>query len=74
MEQEVPKQYVIYDHPQDHPNHFVVREWLIFPPGPQPGDAWLAETLEEARTVLPPDVIQIGGTDPTVPHVIEVWM
>lgn len=74
MEQAPFRQYAIYDHPRDYPDHFVVREWLIFPGHTQPGDAWLAETIEEARTVLPSGTTQISGPDPKDPILIEVWM
>jgi hypothetical protein len=43
----------IYDHPKDHPNHFVVRRWNIYPGRSEPvGEVHLFDTLEAARTMV----------------------
>jgi hypothetical protein len=66
-------QYAIYEHPEDDPENYVVREWLTTAAGTQPGDSWRAPELEEARRFLPPGVERIEWDDPD-PKIIEVWM
>lgn len=69
-------QYVIYDHPADHPDHFVVREWTIGKgPAPVPSDNFiLAASLEEARTHIPEGLVQIGRMPNDDPVIVEVWI
>jgi hypothetical protein len=69
-----PSQYVVYAHPTDFPNGYVLREWLITPQGTIAGEAWSAPTLTGLREALPDDAQLIAGQDPTEPKVIEVWM
>jgi hypothetical protein len=68
------KMYAIYDHPEDYPTGFVVREWLLSGPTPLAGQGWPAASLDEARGLLPDGVVQIGGPDPSEPQIIETWM
>lgn len=47
--------WVIYDHPRDYPDFFVVRRWYVTPDGVTPDEvAVLTGTLEKARGVIPP--------------------
>jgi hypothetical protein len=68
--------WVIYDHPADFPEHFVVRPWTVAGGGRlEPGSARLCGTLEQARAAL----VNLGlyrmdrqpDDDPTV---VEVWL
>ncbi len=68
------KQYAIYEHPDDYPQDYVVRTWLITDGGVLPGGAKRTTTLEEARALLPASVTRISGRDAQVPKLIEVWM
>jgi hypothetical protein len=61
--------WVIYDHPTDYPNHFVVRRWE----GSQPDQGCqLYETLEEAREAIPPGLCCFVG-DPD-PKILETYI
>jgi hypothetical protein len=68
------KQYAIYDHPDDYPDSFVVREWLVSAGEVQVGEAQTAATLEEARALIPVGARLVEGPDPSEPKIIEVWM
>ncbi len=68
------KMYAIYDHPEDYPTGFVVREWLLSGDQPVAGEGWPASTLDEAHRRLPAGSVQIGGQDPAEPQIIETWM
>jgi hypothetical protein len=70
----VLRQFVIYDHPTDYPLGFVVREWLVTAQGPQPGEAWTATTLEDARTHIPDGSVNLGRTEQDDAKIAEVWM
>jgi hypothetical protein len=68
-------QYAIYRHPKDYPSGFVVRQWHILADGStQPGSAFAASTLEDARGLLPEGAQQVSGQDPNDPVIVEVWM
>jgi hypothetical protein len=45
--------WTIYDHPKDYPEHFVVRRWKIETGQAVAGECKLADTLEEARKLVP---------------------
>ncbi len=69
--------YVIYDHPKDYPQHFVVRAWEVVcgVPVPIPSfDCLLANSLEEARSRLPEGLINIGREACDDPRIREVWV
>lgn len=69
------KQYAIYEHPDDHPEGYVLREWLILPGQTLPGDSHKVATLEAARALLPVGVSKVSqGPDPDAPKLVEVWM
>ena len=67
--------WCIYDHPSDHPNHFVVREWKV-EGGINiiPDDAALFDTLEAARASLPAGVTRFNAMVEDDPVIVEVWM
>ncbi len=69
------KQYAIYEHPDDHPDGYVLREWLILPAQTLPGDSHKVATLEEARALLPAGVSKVSeGPEPGATNLVEVWM
>ena len=46
--------YVVYEHPKDFPNHFVVRHWLIDGDGGKPTQRCvIGKTLAEVRSAIP---------------------
>jgi hypothetical protein len=72
-------QWVIYDHPKDYPDNFVVRHWTIhlrignarLVPDQ---DCLLANSLEEARGLIPFGFVRTPpflGDDPVI---VEVWI
>ena len=65
--------FYIYDHPDDYPRHFVVRRWDIRADNHvhMVEPVHLADTLDEARTLIPAGMVAMG--DPN-PNVVEVWM
>jgi hypothetical protein len=70
--------FVVYDHPRDYPDHFVVRRWII---GAQPGeplsdDGWLyiADTLEQIRNYIPPHCVRLERDPNDEPQIVESWI
>jgi hypothetical protein len=68
-------QWVIYDHPRDYPDHFVMRRWGItagnfFPTD----DVALADTLPEIRQAVPPGLYCLERYANDDPCIVEVWI
>ena len=68
------RQFAIWDRPDDYPDGFVVREWLVNPGDAQPGGAEYAATLDEARALIPAGAELVATSDPNEPKIVEVWM
>jgi hypothetical protein len=69
------KTFAIYEHPLDYPIGYIVREWYGDAEGKsEPGSAWAAATIEDARSLLPEGSVRIAGRDPKDPVIAEVWM
>lgn len=69
------EQWVIYERPADHPDHFVVRRWIIIPGKALPTDELhLADTLEEARAFIPPGLTRMVRSPGDDPVIVEVWI
>lgn len=69
-------QYAIYDHPMDYPEHFVVRAWFAFADGllqPDPA-CQLAETLDQARSLVPEGLTCLPRFEWDDPKIAEVWI
>lgn len=71
--------YVIYDHPRDYPNDYVLRKQAsIFVPGQPPESvqdkACTVGTLAELRALVPPGATNIGRHAADDPVILEVWM
>jgi len=69
-------QYVIYDHPKDFPDKFVVRKWIIKKNGILEFDTgvFVADTLEEAREFIPFGFTPMPVFQDDDPAIAEVWM
>jgi hypothetical protein len=68
------RMYTIYDHPADYPRHWAVRASTIRPEGPVPDDrVQLADSLEEARALIPPGLTCIPRFTNDIPCIEEVW-
>lgn len=69
-------QYVIYEHPLDYPEHFVVRRWEIgegkILAAKEP--LGIAPTLESARAMLPEGLYRIARDKRDDPAIAEVWL
>ncbi len=71
--------YVIYENPPAHPGKVVVRVWSIceFSPGewgPVSGPAFVADTLEQARSYIPNSFMRAGlNVDPDA-KISEVYI
>lgn len=69
-------QYVVYDHPADYPDCFVVRAWEIRRGAiePLPGRVvGVGDTLELARAHVPGGLANIGRQPHDDKTIVEVW-
>lgn len=67
--------WVIYDHPRDHPDNFVVRRQQVGPDGAIASTVFvLADSLEEARRFVPAGRVNIGRYEQDDPVIAEVWL
>lgn len=69
-------QYTIYERPKDHPDSFVVREWLIVRglDNPVPGElVRVAATLGDARAAIPDGLFNLGRSPGDDPVIVETW-
>lgn len=68
-------QYTIYARPRDYPNSFVVRRWRIYANDLRPDPSVnVCQTLEEARSCIPPGLVRIPRFRDDDPTIVEVWM
>ena len=71
-------QYVIYKHPGDHPDKFVVRRWLVHFETPprieRESEAIVVNDLEAARDMIPEGFILLGRMEGDDPAIQEVWI
>lgn len=67
--------WIVYDHPSDFPDQYVVRRWEVWPGLTKPTDeAFAAEDLGVVRAAIPPDAERITGRDPHDPCILETWL
>ena len=68
--------YVIYRYPSDYPNNYVVRRWrLVGLTGlAADKDYQLADSLGEARELVPKGLIQLDRSEGDDPCIVEVWI
>lgn len=69
-------QYVIYKHPGDYPDKFVVRRWRIGPAGELDAEidpTAVADSIEEAREAVPTGFVNIGRQLGDDWAIYEVW-
>lgn len=69
--------FVIYDHPKDIPDSFVIRRWQIGPEGQIKPDAQpfgKAYTLEAIRTYIPKGMTIMVRNPADDPVIVETWM
>ena len=69
--------YVLYDHPSDYPNHFVVRPALV---ASKRGKAqfsrngFLFDTIKEARDFIPKGMVRIHRDPADDPVIVESYI
>lgn len=72
------RQFVVYDHPLDHPGHFIVRVWRIGPGWIQPeARASGFVELEKARAWIQqefPGAVMLSRSPEDDPKILEVWL
>jgi hypothetical protein len=70
--------FVVYAHPRDYPDRFVLRRWWIgrTPGEPEADKDWfyLADTLEEVRTHVPAHCVRLERDPHDEPQIVEVWI
>lgn len=67
--------WVVYAHPKDFPDHFVLRPWLC-DKGTVSALPILgyADTLEEVRTLIPPGLARFLPSPSDDPCIAESWL
>lgn len=66
--------WVIYDHPADYPDYFVVRKWNVTDGVVTPlRDVHLFDTAEHARDSLPYGLV-LSPVSESDPSILEVWL
>ena len=68
---------VIYRHPKDYPDHYVVRRWRAYADKPVPAPAELVGvciSLEAARAIASPGRVKIMRSPGDDPVIVETWL
>lgn len=70
--------WVVYRHPSDYPDSYVVRQWVIPRDGSQPRAEFLpavvAATLADARLAVPFGLTRLPRYDADDRAIEEVWL
>lgn len=68
--------WVIYDHPRDYPDKFVLRKQTVFGTGEiVPNEkCHTANTLEEVRKFLPEGLCRLDRFAADDPAILETWI
>lgn len=69
--------YVVYDHPKDYPENYVVRRGAVRDNGILFVDAIptaVAQTLPEARDAIPFGLVRVDRDPDDDPVVVETWL
>lgn len=72
----VMSQWVIYNHPRDCPDKYVMRRWEILQSAELvvTGDTVQADTLEEIRLSVPRGLYRLERFKDDDPCIVEVWL
>jgi hypothetical protein len=69
------RMWTLYDHPKDQPDNYVARLWLVGDGRIIPtNDMFVADTLEELRLLLPPELSCLPRTPEDDPVIVETWL
>lgn len=66
--------WTIYDRPSDYPHHFVVRRWNIADPEMPSDFQALADSLEDARALIPKGLVRINRNPGDDERIVESWL
>lgn len=67
--------WTVYDHPLDFPEAFVVRAHRVTAGRSEPTDKiFVAPTLEEVRTLVPPGLHRLNRRPDDDPKIVETWI
>ena len=66
--------YIIYKHPSDYPNYYVVRQYGVKDSRTYSLASSLWNTLEQARKSIPVDAIRIERDPTDDPVIVESWI
>ena len=66
--------YTIYERPKDYTNFFVVRRWTVEHGKNKAQECGLADTLEEARKLVPWQCVRLARMDKDDPVIVENWI
>lgn len=69
--------WTIYDHPKDHPEHYVVRRWVIYRGDKHSTpclEAVLCKTLHAARRCVPGGLHKMPRQQEDDPVIVETWI
>lgn len=68
-------QWVIYKHPRDYPDKFVMRRWNITAGMMMATEEMAtADTLSEIRKHVPPGLFRLARFEDDDPCIVEVWL
>ena len=67
---------VVYRHPTDFPDKYVVRRWTCMSSGAKadPVPLIVCNTLEEARAAIPQWMVHLERSAGDDPAILEVWL
>jgi hypothetical protein len=65
---------VIYEHPIDAPDHYVVRRWIIQDGKMTPDHGSHFNTLGDARAFIPPGRVKIPRSPNDDRAIVESWI
>lgn len=63
--------WIVYEKPLDHPTKFIARKWSLDKPTKIYHSA---DTLEEIRKKIPPNLYNLGRQPGDDPKIVEVWI
>jgi len=68
--------WTVYDHPLDHPEHFVARRWVIEAEGPRAtGTLYKSAELERIRAAMRAfGLVKLDRDPADDPKIVEVWL
>ncbi len=72
----VLEMFVVYRHPRDYPERYVLRRWWVSAGVQSPDDDWfyLADTLDQIREYVPAGCVRLERDPKDQPQIVEVWV